>query len=130
MIEILPRWYDVGAPGLPAGRRCYYVGETGKELTERYREHRTGEVLHGRRSKSPAQVFARMRKAQGGHALRRRVDVVLRRTMSDRYLPVATQEEAEALESQVVDELRVAGHAVYPKRVGSVPFEAYRADSG
>lgn len=129
VIEIQPPWYELVAPGLPVGRRCFYVGETGKDIAERYREHRTGEVLHGRRPKSPAQVFAKMRGAQSGAALRRRVDVVLRRTMSDRYPPAATPEEAGALEAQVVDELRRAGHAVYPKGVGSAPFEAYRADA-
>ena len=46
--------------------------------------------------------------------------------MSDAYAAVASLEQAQALEARVVDALRGQGHAVYPKRVGLIPFGAYR----
>lgn len=133
IIEIMPKWYELVAPELPDGRRCYYVGETAKELGERYREHLTGKSLAGRKPKR-TQVFTRMRKEQGGGSLKKKVDLKLRRTMSDAYRPVRSKKaktlnrKAKELESRVIDELRRQGHAVYPKgkESGSIPFQAHR----
>lgn len=127
VIEIMAKWFDIVAPNLPAGRRCYYVGETGKTLGERYREHRTPKTVAGRREKRAAAVFAMMRKHQGERPLKRTVDVKLRRTISDLYREVATREESEALEQQVIDYLRSEGHAVFPKGPGLIPFGNYRS---
>jgi hypothetical protein len=42
IIEIMPKWYSLVAEGLPSGKCCFYVGQTSKDISERYKEHRTG----------------------------------------------------------------------------------------
>jgi hypothetical protein len=46
--------------------------------------------------------------------------------MTEKYEPLATEVEAIDLENQLNDKLRREGHAVYPERDGSIPFECYR----
>lgn len=129
VIEITPKWYSLVAEGLPTGKRCYYVGQTSKTLTQRYREHRTGRPSEPKEKgfNPSGRVFRKMRRNQGGSTLRRNDDTILRRSMTQQYEPVATEDEAKALENSLNDELREQGHTVYPKNDGSVPFENYRA---
>lgn len=68
-----------------------------------------------------------MRNSQYGEPLLPKVDVKLRRRMSEAYPGVDTQVESEALEAVVIDELRGEGHAVYPKGPGAVDFDDYRS---
>jgi len=132
VIEIMPQWYDLVAPGLPSGKKCFYVGETGKDLGERFREHRTGKSLAGKKQKR-TRVFTRMRKSKGEQDLKNKVDLKLRRRMSEQHRPVRSAKarvlkaKADALEKLVIDELRLQGHAVYPKGpgTGSLPFGSY-----
>ncbi len=126
IIEISDKWHDLVAPGLPVGRRCYYVGETGKDVGERFKEHKTGRSKPGRREKRRAKVFARMDRENGGETLLKNEDVVLRRGMMKDYEPQPDKSGAEALEGSVVDELREQGHCVYPRGAGTIPFESYR----
>jgi hypothetical protein len=49
------------------------------------------------------------------------VDVHLRRTLSDRYPTVDTNEEALELEGMAIDDLRAEGHCVFPKWAGTQP---------
>lgn len=128
IIEIMPRWYSLVAPDLPEGKRCFYVGETGKSIKERYWEHRTGKVKPGRRDKRTA-VFAKMRNSQAGDELLRKTDVKLRRRLSEGYPSVETTAESEALEALVIDELRGDGHAVHPKGPGTIDFDDYRSSA-
>lgn len=124
VIEIMPRWHDLVAPGLPKGKRCFYVGQTGKSLTERFWEHRTGRRKDPSKGDASAKVFRRMRRYQGGSTLSRIHDVRLRRTLMDQVGPLDADASLE-LESATVDFLRDAGHCVYPKNVGFTQFEAY-----
>lgn len=121
IIEIASKWYPVVAPNIAAGARCFYVGETGRDVAERFKEHRLG-AIPSRKKKRAARVFARIRVANEEQPLKRGEDVTLRRRMFDDLDPVATHEEADALEAQVIDDLRSEGHVVYPERFGSVPF--------
>lgn len=129
IIEIMPKWYDLVAPGLPSGKRCFYVGETGKDVSERFREHRTGGVKHGRRKKARARVFSRMANSNEGQALKKKEDLKLRRERMRSLPKQPDRESAEALEAATIDQLRREGHCVYPKGVGTVPFEEYRGPS-
>lgn len=125
VIEITSKWYPLVAPGLKPGRRCYYVGETGKDIDERLREHLTGEALHGRRPKSPTRVFGLMRRDQENKPLVKNKDVYLRRTISDPYGVVTGLDAATELEARIIDELRNEGHAVYPEGFGSRDFRSF-----
>lgn len=127
VIEIMDRWHYLVAPGLPPGKRCYYVGQTSKDLTVRYKEHRSGRPWAlGARPQS-AKVFKKIRRKNGGVILRRNVDTILRRSMTE-HLGRMTQEESERIEEAFVLKLRLDGHAVYPERVGRhlVPFKSYQ----
>lgn len=129
IVEIASRWHDLVAPGLPDGKRCFYVGETGRTVEERYREHRTGTVLSGRKAKRSAGVFAKLLAENNGEPLQRKRDVDLRRTLMARYQPQPTSDESQELERQVIDDLRSEGHCVYPKdrlRPHKFDFKAYR----
>jgi len=126
IIEIMPKWHSLVAPDLPEGKRCFYVGETGKPIKERYWEHRTGNVKPGRRSKRTA-VFTKMRNSQDGEPLLPKIDVKLRRRMSEAFPSVETQDDSEALEAVVIDGLRRDGHAVHPKGPGDIDFEDYKS---
>ncbi len=126
VIEIMPKWHREVAPNLPSGRRCFYVGQTGRSVKERFREHLTGETKAGRRPKRPARVFAKLQRANSGERLRNREDISLRRTIMARYEPQPDVPSAEKLEEQVVDDLRREGHCVYPKGLGTVPFDDFQ----
>lgn len=123
IIEVMPPWHELVAPTIAPGKRCFYVGQTGKDVSERYREHRVG-VSPGRRAKRPAEVFRKIRLAKGGADLVNKVDVKVRRTMFEGYPEMPTVAEAEALEASVVDALRADGHVVYPRGIGQIPFKA------
>ena len=121
IIEVAAKWIPDVAPQASPGQRCFYVGETGKSLSERFAEHRTGRVKPGRRQRrKKVWLTDKLRELKGG-ALDRS-DVSLRRTMSDRYPEVATRTESEHLESRVIDDLRRDGHIVFPRKGGTVPF--------
>ncbi len=126
IIEIMEKWHDLVAPGLPDNKRCYYVGETGKDVSERFYEHKSDRTKPGRRPKRRARVFDKIGKENGGRTLRKNIDVVLRRGMMQAYDPQPDVHLAEALEASVVDELRRQGHCVYPRGVGTTPFDSYR----
>lgn len=122
VIEIMPRWHPLTAPGIQLGKQCFYVGETSKPRAERLREHRTGTVKFERRARhgSPREdlsgkIFRRLRKAKGGHALENKRDVVLRRTLTADIPEELTRAEAEAVEQALVYTLRAEMHAVYPE---------------
>ena len=119
MIEILPVWHEVVAPGLEPGKSCFYVGETGKRIRERFREHRTGKADEGKRLKPPVKVFRKIFAANGGTELRDGRDVLLRHDINRNYRPVKTKADADALEAAVITELRKEGHVVYPKSRGA-----------
>lgn len=130
IIEIMPKWFGIVAPGIRTGQRCFYVGETGRNIEERYREHRTGESLPGRRPKRPATVFGRMRKRQDGRPLLNKLDLKLRLTLSDKYLEVASQVEAQELEGNAIDDLRKQGHSGLPEERRLGPFRFVRPLNG
>jgi hypothetical protein len=69
-----------------------------------------------------------MRNETGGEILRKNVDTILRRSMTEN-LGWMTQEESERIEEALVLELRLDGHAVYPEKVAKdlLPFESYRS---
>jgi hypothetical protein len=125
IIEIMPRWHNLVAPGLSDGKKCFYVGETSILVAERYSEHRTGRVPARRSMVKPGKVFNRLRK-ETGKSLRRKRDVRLRRSLMREYRSQLDGEAAKALEWEVVDELRSQGHCVHPKGVGDIPFKSYR----
>jgi hypothetical protein len=129
IIEIMPKWYELIAPGLPDEKCCYYVGETGRDVGERFKEHKTGRARPGRREKRRAKVFAKMDRENGGETLLKSEDVILRRGMMKAYEPQPDKSQAEALEASVVDELREEGHCVYPRGVGTIPFDFYRDEA-
>ena len=127
VIEIMDRWYYLVAPGLPPGKRCFYVGQTGKDLTVRYKEHRSGRPRTAGARPQSATVFKKIRKETGGEILRKRIDTVLRRSMTEGIGWMST-DESEMIEEGIVLKLRRDGHAVYPKKVAKdlLPFESYR----
>lgn len=125
LIEIMPNWHLLVAPDLPDGKQCFYVGETGKDLTERYWEHHPGLAKKGRRKKRTA-VFTKMRNSQDGDELLKNHDVKLRRTRSKKYPVVATTKESVPLEAQVIDQLRRRGHAFNPEKPGEIDFKSYK----
>ena len=123
IIDVMPRWYHLVAPGIAPGKKCFYVGQTGKDVSERYREHRVG-VRYGRRAKRPVEVFRKIRAAKDGADLINKVDVKLRRTMVEQFAEMPSVDEVGVLEASLVDELRAAGHVVYPRGLGQIPFKA------
>ena len=126
IIEIMPRWHSLVAPDLHEGKRCFYVGETGKDIEERYLEHRSGEVEPGRREKRRTKVLARISREKGEKELIDGVDIRLLRSLGGRYPSVMTTEQSVELESVVIDEFRGKGHVVYPDTAGAVPFDKHR----
>jgi hypothetical protein len=126
VIEICPKWYGLVAEGLPEGRRCLYVGETGKPVAARFRDHLTGRTDRDDDRDLSGRVFRRMRSDQSGGSLRRGVDASLRFDLFDRIEPVSDQEAASVLEAGVIDELRRQGHCVYPEGAGEVSFDCFR----
>lgn len=127
VIEIMPQWYPLVAEGLPPGKRCYYVGQTSKSCSARYKEHRTGRSDGDPRFNRPGKVFTTMRNAQEGRTLRRNFDTTLRRTMTEGYELLKTEQDAIDQENWLNDKLRREGHAVYPVGDGTLPFESYRS---
>jgi hypothetical protein len=121
IIEVMPRWYPTVAPNVRPGKCCFYVGQTGKDVAERYREHRRG-PRWDRRPKRPVEVFRKIRAAKGGADLVNKDDLKLRRTMFEPYPVLSTQAEAEKREAEIVDQLRLEGHVVYPRGLGKLPF--------
>ena len=119
MIEIASKWHPALADGLTEGRSCFYVGETGKPVSFQFQDHLTGRTRDGPGKNISGVVFRRMRKLQGGVILERGVDATLRFDLIDVIEPVADRDQAEALESRVIDELRTEGHCVYPEGAGS-----------
>lgn len=121
ILEITEKWHPLVAPGLAAGKRCFYVGETGHDPRERFKEHLTGKSTPGRKAKRPAKVIAKMRKHQGGTSLRRNDDLMFREVRARPYnkKPMITNGQSEAEERRAVLALRKAGHAVYPTGVGA-----------
>ena len=128
VIEIMAQWYPLVAEGLPNGKRCFYVGQTSKDIGERFGEHRTGKPSGRGGFDRSGRVFRKMRNAQRDAPLLRNVDLKLRRTLTSRYEPLETQDVAIELENRLTDELRAQGHAVYPKNNGGggTPFDSYR----
>ena len=126
VIEIMPLWHELVAPDLPEGKRCFYVGQTSHDVSVRYREHLTGTSAGGRKPKTTVRALKPIFKAKGSVPLQRNHDVTLRRTMMADYPQLTELSEAEALESKVVDDLRALGHCVYPKKLGSIEFQAYK----
>lgn len=133
VIEVMPQWHHLVAPNLPDGKTCFYVGETGRDIRERFREHLTGETKPGRKKKASVQPFKNMLARNGQVPLRRNQDMKLREQMTGdrgsvrRRKPGKLAEAAKNLERDFVLELRREGHAVYPKRVGKdqIPFSSY-----
>lgn len=132
IIEIMEKWYPEVAPDLPEGKRCFYVGETGKEPGVRFKEHRSRRSIGGN-PPSSGKIFKKMRRIRGLELLARNGDVRLRRKMAGKYRSVSSKKakvlkgKAKKLEGQVIDELRAQGHAVHPKQDGTIPFEKYRS---
>ena len=126
VIEIGTQWCDVVAPGLPEGKRCFYVGQTGERLTDRYKEHRTGRPFKKGRLIQPGKVFKRIREENGGETLRRNVDTFLLRSMTREY-GTMSKAESEQLEEALIVYLRQNGHAVYPDGGAKdlIPFDTY-----
>jgi hypothetical protein len=125
VIEIMPRWHELVAPGLPSGKRCFYAGETARSVAERYWEHRTGWALPGRAQKTRARVFSKMAQARPRGHLVNGADLRLQRRMTRDLSPQPNRAAAVALEADVVDRLRSLGHCVYPEGVGTIPFRDY-----
>jgi hypothetical protein len=128
IIEIMPRWHSLVAPGLSDGKKCFYVGETSVAVAQRFKEHKTGRTTKERAIMKSGAVFRRIRNQSGGESLRRRRDVVLRASLTRKYPSQPDGEASRALEWEVVDELRGQGHCVYPPKVGGIPFKSYRTD--
>ncbi len=126
IIEIAPRWHSEVAEGLPAGRSCFYVGETGKAVPLRFQDHLTGKTLGSRGTNSSGAVFRRMRRLRGGAMLERGADATLRFDLMDGLETAADRDRAETVEAQTIDRLRADGHCVYPKGPGAIPFESFR----
>ena len=126
IIEIMPRWHYLVAPDLPPGKRCFYVGQTSHNVSERYREHLTGKSKPGRRKKATVRALKPIFKSKDGEPLERKVDVTLRRNMMAAYPTTTDQEEANDLEAKAVEDLRLEGHCVYPEGLGETDFAAYR----
>ena len=122
IIEIMPKWHSLVAPDLPEGKRCFYVGETGKDVEERYLEHRTGEVAPGRREKRRTKVLSRIARQKGSAELEDGGDIRLMRSTAGQYPAASTVEDSEALEARVIDIYRRKGHVVYPDTAGNEPF--------
>lgn len=120
--EIAPKWHDVAAPGIAAGKHCLYVGETSKEASERFAEHLVvGSSADVDGKKRPAGPFGRMIAANGGRPLVDGEDVILRPDLAERFntRPPIDRDASERAERRAVVALRKKGHAVYPTKVGS-----------
>lgn len=128
IIEITRDWYPVVADDLPIGKRCFYVGQTEIDVADRFKEHRNGKShIKGRAMVGkPKAPFRRMLKENRGRTLRRKRDVVLRRTMMKAYRPTKTDSASRRQEARAIDVLRAEGHKVFPKTSGSIPFVDYR----
>ena len=124
IIEIMPLWHHLAAPDLPAGKRCFYVGQTSHDVSVRYREHLTGKSTGGRSKKATVKALRRIFKAKDGGPLQRNVDLTLRRTMMAAYPQVADSVAADSLEAKAVDDLRELGHPVYPDGFGLLDSNA------
>lgn len=74
------------------GMQCFYVGQTAKSPEERFTQHRKG-------IKSNRYVRA--------------FGVRLRPDLFERYNPLRTREEAEAMERRLAEKFRVRGYAVW-----------------
>lgn len=81
-----------------AGRPVLYVGSTGKDPTERLRDH-----ARGCKRYCP---LCRCRKYVRGHQMR------LRYELFSRYNPVGSRQEAEEIERWLATHLRRRGHQV------------------
>lgn len=124
IIEIRPPWVEAAVERqAAAGRRCLYVGETGKAIEQRVAEHLAGD-------KRVAQCFRAARKAKGrarqaewrDTPLLRGQDVWLRTKLFQRIPPAFGNEASEQQEAEVIDMLRRKGYIVFPKHAGSEPF--------
>ena len=93
----------------------------------RYKEHRSGRPWTSGARPQSASVFKRMRSQNGEAILRKNIDTILRRSMTDHYGWVS-KEESQDIEEALVLTLRKAGHAVNPKKLADdvIPFESYR----
>lgn len=121
IIEIVPRWYDLVAPPDRPWEALL--------LRRPDRQGRVGALPRapdGRETRETSEAGRRglpkIREAKNGVDLTNKVDVKLRRTMFEDYHGIPSAQEAEMLEASVVDELRVAGHVVYPRGLGQIPF--------
>ena len=122
VIEIRDPWIDVVARGVPTnGRRCFYVGETAKPIAERVAEHLAGSVRVAGCFKAARRAKAGSPNWQGTPRIRG-TDVWLRTKLFNKLPGVADSALSEAQEGRVADELRRAGHIVFPKHAGSTPF--------
>ena len=125
IIEIRPPWIDAAVGrAVPEGVRCLYVGETGKDVEQRVAEHLAGPLR-------VAQCFKNARKAKASTlgqdwqdtALTRGTDVWLRSKMLEKLPATTGNDAAQELEAQVVDSLRRRGFLVFPRGVGTEPFD-------
>lgn len=117
IIEIQPKWHPLVAPNLTRGKSCFYVGETGKKIEERYAQHLQGVSSHARSSSvvGAADPFKSISKQMQGADLVDGVDILLRPELTARYRPRPDVESSELAEAALIDRLRRRGNVAYPR---------------
>ncbi len=79
-------------PDYVEGMQCLYVGQTARRPEERFEQHKSG---------------------YKSNRYTRKFGVRLRPDLYERYNPIATREEAEAMEERLAAKLRKRGYAVW-----------------
>lgn len=126
IIEVQPKWHPLVAPNLTRGKSCFYVGETGRPIEERYQQHLQGVNSHARSSSSVRSVdpFKRISKQMKGADLVDGVDIVLRSELTAQYQSRTSEAASELAEAALIDRLRRRGHIAYPpaKKMTTILF--------
>ena len=134
VIEILnPQEVPGLAPGLKAGKSCFYVGETGNAPEGRFQQHLRGvasykKALAAYKAESLANPDAKSRRPVGlAEPLRKvskhkndadlvdGVDIVLRYDLFRKMNPRNGEVSANMGEAKRIDSLRRNGHVTYPE---------------
>lgn len=111
VIQIREKWHPLVASDLQVGKRCFYVGVTGKDPLERLDEHLRGINSRGKPGDPSAKVFKKMRAQQGGRSLIRGEDVYFSQRRARG--PFDSREEAESVEKRTIETMRAQGHEIY-----------------
>jgi hypothetical protein len=134
VIEILnPQEVPGLAPGLKAGKSCFYVGETGNAPEGRFQQHLRGVASYKkalaahkagllanpdakrRRPVGLAEPFRRVSRHKNDADLVDGVDIVLRYDLFRNVNPRRGKLSANVGEAKRIDSLRRNGHVTYPE---------------